>query len=413
MINKNFTLLLAGQFVSQIGDKFHMIALALWVLKTTGSSSKMAAVLAASIIPSIVLGLFCGPIIDRYNRKLIIVGTDLIRSVIIAVFAVLFYLGMMTFPLLLVMQVVLSINAAFFDPTIPSVIPNIVPAEKLAIANSKHQFINGFSTIGGAFLGGLFIASFGYIWVFIINAISFLVSAIFECFIDIPVQSKSEKKEHAAFEIFSDLKIGYQYMFSQSALMVLLFMVMIIHFFVGSIEVMMPVIASSISENGAKNLGFFQAAFGAGSIVMAILLGWLDISGKEKMTLFGGVFFIGLLYSSASLFHGTQTLLLFLFLGMIFLLGASVICASISFKTLLQKQIDNKFAGRVFAVAGSAGNASIPAAMMVYGFLLEKYAYQGLLMVSGLILMLLSCISLVLYKEKKDDQSDKIIETTT
>jgi len=69
MSNKNFVLLLSGQFVSQIGDKFQMIALSFWVLKTTGSSAKMSVVLAASLIPSLILGFFSGAFIDRYNRK--------------------------------------------------------------------------------------------------------------------------------------------------------------------------------------------------------------------------------------------------------------------------------------------------------------------------------------------------------
>ena len=99
--------------------------------------------------------------------------------------------------------------------------------------------------------------------------------------------------------------------------------------------------------------------------------------------------------------------MLSLFLAMIFLFGCCIICASISFKTLLQNSIDNKFAGRVFAVAGSVGNASIPGAMIIYGFLLEKYDYQALLMVSGLVLMALSIISLILYKEKKDGRAAK------
>jgi drug/metabolite transporter superfamily protein YnfA len=87
----------------------------------------------------------------------------------------------------------------------------------------------------------------------------------------------------------------------------------------------------------------------------------------------------------------------------IFLFGSCIICAGISFKTLLQKSIDNRFAGRVFAVAGSIGNASIPGAMIIYGFLLEKYDFQGLLLASGLILMPLSIISFMLYKEREDE----------
>ena len=406
MINRNFFYLLTGQFVSQIGDKFHYIALSFWVLKTTGSSAKMGAVLAASLIPSLVIGFFSGAFIDRYNRKIIIVGTDLLRGLIIALFALLFYFELMNFYVILLMQALLSANAAFFDPAIPSVIPQIVNEKDLATANSKHQFVNGFSTIAGAFLAGIFISSFGYLWVFIINAVSFLLSAGLECFIQIP-QNREQVIKGKRSEIFEDMKQGYQYIFSKRVLVILLFMVMIIHFFVGSIEVFMPVIADAISLDGARTFGFFQAAFGLGTIIMAIVLSMKNIYGKEKTALFTSVLCIGLLYGAASFFSGNPIVLLSLFLAMMFLFGCCIICAGISFKTLLQKSIDNKFAGRVFAVAGSVGNASIPGAMIIYGILLEKYEYPALLMVSGLVLMALSIISLILYKEEKDGRATK------
>ncbi len=408
MINKNFSYLLIGQGISQIGDKFHMIALSFWVLQTTGSAAKMGAVLAASLIPSLIIGFFSGAFIDRYNRKIIIIGTDVLRGVILAVFTVLFYFQMMNFYVILIMQVLLSINAAFFDPAIPSVIPQIVDKKDLSVANSRHQFVNGFSTIAGAFLGGIFISMFGYLWVFAANAVSFLLSAFFECFINIPLipdnAAGTDSDSTKQSSILSDMKQGYQYILSRQALVVLLFMVMLIHFFVGSMEVFMPVIADMVSGvnegNGAKNLGFFQAAFGLGTIIMAIVLSVWNVSGKEKTALFTSVFLIGLLYVLASFFNGNQTIMLTLFLSMTFLFGCCIICAGISFKTLLQQTIDNNYAGRVFAVAGSVGNASIPGAMIVYGFLLEKYDYQALLMASGLILMPLSIISFMLYKEK-------------
>jgi len=401
MINRNFLFLLAGQFVSQIGDKFHMIALSFWVLKTTGSSAKMGAVLAATLIPSLLVGLFSGAFIDRYNRKLIIVGTDVLRGIIIAVFAFLFYFERMNFYVILLMQVLLSINSAFFDPAIPSVIPQIVDKKDLISANSKHQFVNGFSTVAGAFLGGIFISIFGYLWVFVVNAVSFLLSAGLECFIQIPDRPGGNVTPEQP-GIFDDLRQGYVYIFSKKVLMILLLMVLVIHFFVGSIEVFMPVIADAISSNGAKVFGFFQAGFGLGTIAMAFILSIKSISGNEKAALFSSVFFIGLILVTASFLQGNATVLLSVYLVMIFFSGCCIICAGISFKTLLQKSIDNKFAGRVFAVAGSVGNASIPAAMVIYGFLLEKYDFHGLLMVSGLVLMPLSIISFMLYKEEKD-----------
>ena len=409
MINRNFFMLLSGQFVSQIGDKLHMIALSFWVLKTTGSSAKMGAVLAASLIPSLVIGFFSGAFIDRYNRKNIIIGTDLLRGLILALFAVLFYFELINFYMILAMQMLLSVNAAFFDPAIPSVIPQIVDEKNLAAANSKHQFVNGFSTIAGAFIGGIFISMFGYLWVFVVNAISFLLSAFFECFLKIPPLQKDTTEKRGETGILSDLKQGYQYILSDKALLILLFMVMVIHFFVGSIEIFMPVIANAISDDGAKNLGFFQTAFGVGTIIMAVILSIKNISGKEKFTLFGSVFLIGVLYIAASFFAGNEAVITGLYLIMIFLFGCCIICAGISFKTLLQKKVDPSFAGRVFAVVGSVGNASIPGAMMAYGFWLEIYDFQDLLMISGLVLIPLSIISFILYKEAKHVRTTEVL----
>ena len=409
MINRNFFMLLSGQFVSQIGDKLHMIALSFWVLKTTGSSAKMGAVLAASLIPSLVIGFFSGAFIDRYNRKNIIIGTDLLRGLILALFAILFYFELINFYIILAMQMLLSVNAAFFDPAIPSVIPQIVDEKDLAAANSKHQFVNGISTIAGAFIGGIFISIFGYLWVFVVNAISFLLSAFFECFIEIPPLQIDTTEKRGATGILSDLKQGYRYILSDKALLILLFMVMVIHFFVGSIEIFMPVIANAISDDGARRLGFFQTAFGVGTIIMAVILSIKNISGKEKFTLFGSVFLIGVLYIAASFFAGNEAVITGLYLIMIFLFGCCIICAGISFKTLLQKKVDNSFAGRVFAVVGSVGNASIPGAMIVYGFLLEIYDFQDLLMISGLVLIPLSIVSFILYKEAKHVRATKVL----
>jgi len=406
--NRNFMLLLSGQLVSQIGDKFHMIALSFYVLKTTGSSAKMGAVLAASLIPSLILGFFSGAFIDRFDRKSIIVGTDLIRGVIIGVFALLFYFNAMNFYVILIMQILLSINGAFFDPAVPAIIPTIVDEKNLAAANSKHQFIAGFSTIAGAFLGGIMVSAAGYLWVFVLNAVSFILSAFFECFIQIPrTPGKGETKKPQG--IWEDMKEGYRYIFTRQDLVVLLFMVLMIHFFVGSIEVIMPVMANIISSDGAKTLGFFQTAFGLGTIMMAVFLSVRTISGKEKATLFSSVFIIGLIFLITGLIKGKENLMTGFYIFMIFLFGCCIICAGISFRTLLQKAMDNDYAGRVFAVAGTIGNGSIPGAMILYGILLEHFSFQGLLMVSGMALMPLSIMSFILFKERKYGRTGEVL----
>ncbi len=404
MINKNFSLLLSGQLVSQVGDKFHMIALSFWVLETTGSSAKMGAVLAAALIPSLILGFFSGAFIDRLSRKAIIVTTDILRGIIIIGFAALFYLDAMNFYIVLALQVVLSINAAFFDPTIPSLIPMIVDDKKLGSANAKHQLVNGFSTIAGAFLGGIFISWIGYLKVFVLNGFSFLISAVFESFIHVPQKSGQKLNVSKPTGLLEDIKKGYGYIFSNQALVVLLFMVALIHFFVGSIEVIMPVVAVKISGNSPEILGFFHSALGLGVVLGAAVLSAIHIESKEKIILFFAVFCIGLLYAVSWFFSGGRTLQVALYLCMIFLFGICMISAGIGFKTLLQKNTDNRFAGRVFAAAGSIGNSCIPLAMILFGALLETFEHGKLLLISGLVLMILSIVSFLIYKEKEHDQ---------
>jgi MFS family permease len=313
----------------------------------------------------------------------------------------------LNFYAILLMQILLSVNAAFFDPAIPSIIPQIVSDKDLTAANSRYQFVASFSMIAGAFWGGILISSIGYAWVFVANAASFLISAFFECFIQIPVLPKPFPG-HPPPSIWTTLGQGYRYIFSARPLLLLLFVVMAIHFFVGSVEVFMPVIANDISRDGARVLGFFQAVLGVGSLAMAMLSGFLPISGNERSWLFGSVFCMGGLFCTGFFFRGNEFELTGLFLWMMGGAGGCIISASIAFKTLLQKIVDNAYAGRVFAVAGSVGNASIPGAMLFYGGLLDKVAFQPLLLGTGLILMLLTSVLFMLYREKHHDREQKI-----
>ena len=394
-LNRNMGILLSGQLVSQIGDKFYLLALSFWVLDTTNSPAMMGVVMACSLIPSLILGFVSGAFIDRYNRKAIIVGTDALRGIIVSIVAVCYYFDSLNLPVVLGTQILLSVNAAFFDPTIPTVIPQIVEEKNLARANSMTQFIRGTSSIAGPMLGGIAVAGFGYSFVFIFNAVSFFVSAFFELFLRIPpLENRSEDRN----SVKQDIIEGYRYMISTRALMLILLMVGVIHFFVGSIEVIIPVMAKSLGGNGAQNLGYLQALFGSGIVLMALIISFRSIDGKEEKFLFGGVFFIGLVLISISLLSAAGIMSVLPYLPLFLLLGMFVIIAGTSFQTILQKNIPNHMAGRAFGLVSSVGNGSIPMAMLIYGFLLTYISYYNLLIISGLVLLPLSYLCYRKYK---------------
>ncbi|MCP3921857.1 MAG: MFS transporter [Desulfobacterales bacterium] len=404
MNNVNLNILLSGQLVSQIGDKLYMLALSFMVLESTGSSGKMGIVLFAGILPLVIVGLFAGVVVDRFNRKKIIIITDFLRGCITAVVSLLYYLEMLNFEAILISQILLGINSAFFNPVIPSVIPMIVAKDKLSSANAKTQFISGFSNIAGPAIGGILVATYGYLIVFILNALSYLVSALFECFLKIP-QVKINKSE----SFIDGLKKGYGYIFSDIPLVIIIFMVFLVHFFVGAIEIAIPVISTLIPGKGSVNMGYLQTAFGTGAVLMAFILSLVNIMKKESELLFKGALLIGLLLILSGV-AGVYTPGLLFYLFIFLLLSAFLIMAATGFQTLIQKRTSKEMTGRVFGVVSSIGNFSVPFSMLFYGYLMENYSLAKILIISG-VFITLSCIaSSILYKQR---ESTTTTHTTT
>jgi len=292
-MNRDLNLLLGGQLVSQVGDKFHMLAVAFLVLKTTGSPAKMGLILFCSVFPSMLLGLISGSFIDRYNRKAIIIVADVARGLVVSGLAFCYFFNILSFPILLVAQVVLSVCTAFFDPAIPAIIPQIVQSDQLTRANSQAQLVSGIATVAGPTLGGIMVVWGGYL----------------------------------------------------------------------------------------------QTFFGLGMILTALLLSVINIAGREARFLFGGVFGIGLLMLLTGLIYFSGVRGIVAFLLIFTLIGAAVIMAGTSFRSILQKDVSADMMGRVFGFVAAVGNISIPLATLIYGLLMSYVSHGVLMAISGIALL--------------------------
>ena len=394
-MNRNLALLLTGQLVSQIGDKFHMLAVAFLVLKTSGSPAKMGLVLFCSIFPGMLLGVISGSFLDRYSRKRIIVAADIIRGGIVAIIGMLFYFDFLTFPALLAAQLLISACTAFFDPAIPAIIPQIVEWEQLPRANSQTQFVSGISAIIGPVLGGLTVAWVGYLPVFIFNAASYLFSAGFESFIRIP---RIETAASGTTKIITDIHEGCRYIYRHYRLMVILGMVGVIHFFVGSIEAVIPVLASDLDGDGAKNIGYIQTCFGLGTVLAALYISIRNIIQRESWYLFGSVFLIGLSMLALSGTYTSGIRIISLYLAIFMAIGGLIIFAGTSFRSMIQKEVEDRMMGRVFGFVSSVGNISIPLAMLVCGLLMESVHHSIISAVSGFLLLPISMVAFNKYR---------------
>jgi MFS family permease len=175
--NPNFRRIWLAQIVSEAGDWFYSLAIYTLLLEITGAATSIAIALVFQVLPQTFAGPAAGHINDRLSRKQVMIVTDLARVVI--VLAMLLVRGPRDTWFLYLLLTLETIMAAFFEPARNAVVPNIVPAGEMSVANSLSASTWSFVLAAGATLGGFVAAAFGRNTVFVINAISFAASAWF------------------------------------------------------------------------------------------------------------------------------------------------------------------------------------------------------------------------------------------
>jgi len=174
--NRNFRRLWMAQIVSEIGDWFYSLAIYSLLLQLTGRASSVALALVLQVLPQTFVGPAAGVVNDRVRRKHVMITADLVRMAVVLAMLLVRSRSMvwLVYPLLLLE----TIMAAFFEPARNSVIPNITPREDVIVANTLASSTWSVNLMIGAALGGLVAAFMGRDAVFVVNAVSFLLSAL-------------------------------------------------------------------------------------------------------------------------------------------------------------------------------------------------------------------------------------------
>ena len=174
--NRNFRRLWLAQIVSEIGDWFYTLSIYTLLLQLTGHASSVALALVLQVLPQTLIGPTAGVVNDRLRRKYVMIAADLVRFAVVLAMLLVRSRSMvwLVYPLLLAE----TIMAAFFEPARSSVIPNIAAKGEVLIANTLSSATWSVNLLIGASVGGVVAAFFGRDAVFVLNALSFLASAV-------------------------------------------------------------------------------------------------------------------------------------------------------------------------------------------------------------------------------------------
>jgi len=174
--NRNFRRLWLAQIVSEIGDWFYTLSIYTLLLQLTGNAGSVAVALVLQVLPQTFVGPMAGVVNDRLKRKHVMIAADLVRFGV--VLAMLFVRSRSMVWLVYPLLVAETSMAAFFEPARSSVIPNIATEDEVLVANTLTATTWSVNLMIGAAVGGVVAAFYGRNTVFILNALSFLTSAI-------------------------------------------------------------------------------------------------------------------------------------------------------------------------------------------------------------------------------------------
>ena len=256
--NPAFRLLFLAGLGSGAGTWLAIVALNVDILDRTGSGLWLAAVNVAAILPSALIGLVGGPLVDRFSRKWLMIGSDVLR---VGVFAALPFAD--GAGAIVALALVAGVGDAFFRPAVLAGTPNLVDADDLPDANYLLQMVQWVTTAGGPLVGGVLVAASGPNLAYVVNAISFGVSALLLTGIrgGRLQSSRAHSRGH-----WRDVIDGFRLVRTSSPLAVVFVVWNIAIVAMGGINVSEVVLATETLDGGAFGYGLMWCATGVGLV---------------------------------------------------------------------------------------------------------------------------------------------------
>jgi MFS transporter, DHA3 family, macrolide efflux protein len=358
----SFLLLWQGQLVSSAGDVVYEIALGFWILAVTGSTAIMGALMAATALPRIALSPFAGVLVDRSDRRWMLVASDLVRGLAIVAVGLMALCGLAKVWMVFAAGMVMGACGAIFGPAVASALPDIVPPKDIVKANSAFGSIDALTGIAGNGVGGWAYQVLGAPLLFLLNAISYLYAAGASFFVKLPPMRGREAQP----SLFRDLGHGYRFIWRIGGLRSLILIASGINFF-GSIgNILILPLFQRTGDLGPAKYGLAMAILTGGFLAGLLLLSLLPVKAGQRAT----VFKLSLiLFCLGRIFFPLIGFFPLLAVG--FVSSASLAIVNTLMRSVMQMTTPATMRGKVFALNGMVCGALIPLGMALGGALAE------------------------------------------
>ena len=354
--NRNFVALWLGQTVSFLGDYFNWLAVPIMVERLTGSALMVGLSVMSNTLPMLLLGPVAGVFVDRWDRKWTMVVSDLLRAVL-----VLLSLLVRTADQVWIYYVVgflMSCVSRFFLPAQNAMLPLVVPhKDDLLAANGLMQTVQTVGMLAGGALAGFLIGLWGEGIAFVVDSVTFVVSAVAITMMIVPRTTKGQQAAGGQLAaVWAEIRDGMVYLFGNRTMVGVLICLSVVQLGVGAIQVVWVPFLDRTFGVGAEGLGIVDSIQGAGMIVGGVAMGFLTARMSKTAMIGWGLGLIGLTLCGMGLAPAFGYVVV-----CSFALGVLLVPMQSALMTIMQLAVPDLKRGRV----GSAQNALTMAAGMI------------------------------------------------
>jgi MFS family permease len=374
---QTFFVVWIGQVVSLLGSSMTGFAMGVWIFQQTGSAASFALTLLFNMLPKAIVSPLAGVLADRFERRKIMIFTDLSAGVATIFAAILFAGGNLSIWHIYLLTAINATASAFQGPAFGAAVTQLVPKEQLGRANGMLQFGDGIVQIAAPILAGVLIAVYGLMSILIIDIITFLFAVSTLLLVQFPVLLHSDEKKKANKSALAELGQAVKYLRDTSGLLGLILVFALVNFFIGIAEVVLTPMVLSFST--PERLGLVMAIAGIGMLFGSIVMMIIGDKWRKIYILFGayallavGVFFAGIKPSIPLI--SIAIFMAFFFLPM--LMSASM--------AIFQIKVHPGIQGRVFGIRLFVNKLTFAVAFLSGGVLADRI-FEPLMLEGGFL----------------------------
>ena len=387
---RNTVIFLSSQAISLFGSSLVQYAILWYITLTTNSGIMLTLSTLFGFMPQLVISIFAGVWADRYDRKKLIILSDLGIATSTFILAIIFLSGYRGVEALFVVSFIRSVGAGIQTPSVSAMLPQIVPKEKLMKVNGINSSVQSIMMLLSPALSALFLTYSDLPVIFFIDVITAILAIILLMILNVSPHKQALSKKQDTY--LSDLKNGIKYASGNRFIAALILAQLILSFLVAPIAMLTPLLVARSYGEEYWRLTINEISFFGGTIVGGFLIViWQGFKNKVR-TFSTSLTVLGLL----TLFMGMTDQFTLYIIAMTFI-GLVIPYFNAPIITLLQENVPEDKLGRVFSLI-NASSMMMPLGMLLYGPLAEVVSIESILVVTGFLMMIQS---LFIFRNKR------------